>query len=343
MYVAPRDTSTLLPEPYEIRPSQEWDGNDGSWSTFKIAIGNPPQEFRVLASTQSGQTFVVTPEGCIAGIDPADCAKSRGAQVFNSAQSPGFLTNESSTWEMIGTYQINLESALNYTARGLFGYDKVTLGPAGTNAGLSVDSQIVTGIADRAYYLGHLPLGVTKSKFASQGQSTDSLIYHLRNNSQIPSMSFSYTAGAKYRLKSVVGQLILGGYDPGRFEPNSNDFSFSFSTDPSRLLAVMVESVMATNTLLGTRSLSSSAHLSLIDSTVSHLWLPRGVCDEFEKSFGLTYDPNTDLYLINATMRDQLLARDASVTIKLVDSLEGAATNFTNLVLPYAAFDLQAP
>lgn len=343
MHFAPRDASTLLPEPYEIPPSQEWDGDDGSWSTFKIAIGTPPQEFRVLASTQSGQTFVVTPEGCLAGIDPADCAKSRGAQVINSAQSPGFSTNQSSTWELIGTYGINLESALNYSARGLFGYDKVSLGASGNANSLTADNQIVTGVADRAYYMGHIPLGVTKSKFTSQGQSIDPLIYHLRNSSQIPSMSFSYTAGAKYRLKSVVGQLILGGYDPGRFEPNTNDFSFSFSTDPSRLLTVVVESMVATNTLLGTRSLSSVSHLSLIDSTVSHLWLPRGICDEFEKSFGLTYDPETDLYLINATMRDQLVARDASVTIKLVDSLEGAATNFTNLVLPYAAFDLQAP
>ncbi|KAJ4297547.1 hypothetical protein N0V90_005439 [Kalmusia sp. IMI 367209] len=339
MHLVPRQTST---EPYEVPPSQQFDGNDGSWSTFKISIGTPAQEFRVLASTRSGQTFTVVPGGCQSDIDPPDCANLRGAQVFNSAQSPGFLANESDTWSMIGQYDIDLEDGLNYTSRGLFGYDKVALGPVGDSGELSLDKQVVGGVADMAYYLGHIPLGVTESKFSSQSASNEPLIYQLRNTSNIPSISFSYTAGAKYRLKSVVGQLILGGYDPTRFRPNANDFSFSFSTDPSRLLTVGVDSIIATDTLKGTQSLSSSAHFSLIDSTVPHLWLPRDICDAFEEAFGLTYDSQTDLYLINSTMRDQLQARNPSITIKLIDSLEGAATNFSNIVLPYSAFDLQA-
>lgn len=342
MRVFPRESSTVLPEPYEIRPSQEWDGNDGSWSTFKITLGEPAQEFRVLASTQSGQTFTIVPDGCIAGKDPSGCSESRGAQIFNSAQSPGFLSNQSSTWEVIGMYDVDLEDRLNQTARGLFGYEKVALGPAGNANVMTLDSQIVGGVADMSYYLGHIPLGVSPSKFSTGGQSVEPLIYQLRNDSQIPSLSFSYTAGAKYRLKSVVGQLILGGYDPTRFESVTNEFSFSFSANPSRLLTVGVESITATDTLLGAQSLSSSAHFSLIDSTVPHLWLPRSICDEFERSFGLIYDPHTDLYLINSTMRDQLLARKPSVTIKLVESLDGSATNYSNIILPYSAFDLQA-
>lgn len=342
MSVVPRESFSALPEPYEVPPSQEWDGNDGSWSTFKISIGTPAQEFRLLASTQSGQTFAVLPDGCIPGFDPVDCAKSRGAQILDSAQSPGFLTNLSSTWELIGEYDIDLEKDLNYTARGYFGYDKLTLGPAGETGLPSVDNQILGGVADMSFYLGHIALGISKSKFSSKSQSVEPLLYQMRNNSQIPSIAFSYTAGAKYRLKSVVGQLILGGYDLTRFEPNTSDFSFSFSTDSSRLLTVGVESITATNTLQGTQSLSSSFHITLIDTTVSQLWLPRSICDAFEQSFGLTYDPDTDLYLINATMRDQVKARNPSITIKLIDSLEGAATNFSNIVLPYSAFDLQA-
>jgi hypothetical protein len=342
MHFVPREASTPTPQPYEVPPSQEWDGNDGSWSTFKITIGTPPQEFRVLASTQSGQTFTVMPDGCIAGTDPSNCAELRGAQIFDSAQSPGFLSNTSSTWDWIGQYDIDLEDRLNYTARGIFGYERIALGSSGDTGILSANSSLVGGVADMAYYMGHVPLGVSKSKFGSQSQSLDPLIYQLRNTSQIPTMSFAYTAGAKYRLKSVLGQLILGGYDPTRFEPNTNDFSFSFSADPTRLLTVGVDSIIATNTLQGTQSLSSSAHFSLIDSTTSMLWLPRDICDAFETSFGLKYDPKTDLYLINDTMRDQLRARNPSVAIKVIDSLEGAATNFTNIELPYSAFDLQA-
>lgn len=41
-------------------------------------------------------------------------------------------------------------------------------------------------------------------------------------------------------------------------------------------------------------------------------------------------------------MRDQLRERNPSVMFKLIDSPEGATTNFTNIVLPYGAFDLQA-
>lgn len=341
MRLVQRDAITKTPKPYEVPSSQEWDGNDGSWSTFKITIGTPGQDFRVVPSTQSGQTLVVLPEGCVAGLDPVDCAKSRGAQIFNSKQSPGFLRNESSTWENIGQYGIDLEENLNITARGLFGYDKVTLGSAGDRDVLSLNGSLVGGVADGVYYLGHIPLGVTKTKFSSQSETIEPLINQLRNTSAIPTMSFAYTAGAKYRLKSVQGQLILGGYDPTRFEPNEKDFSFTFSTDPLRLLTVGIDSIIATNTLQGTQSLSSSAHFSLIDSTVSQLWLPRDICDAFERTFGLTYDPHTDLYLINATMRDQLQARNPSVTIKLIDSLEGATTNFTNIVLPYSAFDLE--
>jgi hypothetical protein len=164
----------------------------------------------------------------------------------------------------------------------------------------------------------------------------------MRNQTKIPSLSFAYAAGAKYRLKSVFGSLILGGYDSTRFTPNSNPFSFSFSTDPSKLLTVGVESISATNTLQGTYSLSSSAHFSLIDSTVAHLWLPESVCDEFEKAFGLTYDNQTDLYLVNETTHEELQSKNPSITIKLVNSLEDTSTNYTNIVLPYAAFDLQA-
>lgn len=297
----------------------------------------------MLASTQSGQTFAVVPEGCLAGIDPPDCPKLRGAQVFNSAQSLGFLTNTSSTWSFIGLYDVDLERHLNYTARGIFGYDKVALGSVGDHDGqTALEHQVVGGVADMSYYLGHIPLGMTVSKFSSLSESIEPFISRLRNATKIPSLSFAYTAGAKYRLKSVFGQLILGGYDTTRFKSNTNDFSFAFSADPSRLLSVVVESITATDTLKNTQSLSSGPHLSLIDSTVPHLWLPRDICDAFEQSFGLTFDPRSDLYLINSTMRDQLQARNPSITIKLVDSLQGSATNYTNIILPYSAFDLKA-
>jgi hypothetical protein len=343
MTLASRATAAAVPQPYTVPPSQKFDGNDGSWSTFKISIGTPGQDFRVLPSTKSGVTQVVMPDGCQAGIDPANCPQLRGAEVFNSAQNIGFQVNASTSWSAIGQYDVHLEQALNHTAGALVGLDKVALGPAADSTkSLSLDRQVVAGVAELDYFMGLLPLGHAESSFDSASQPIDSLLYQLRNSSKIPSLSYAYTAGAKYKSKSVFGNLILGGYDSTRFRPNTNSFSFTFSSDPSKLLQVNVDSIMATNTLQGTLSLSSSAHFSVIDSTVPHLWLPTAICSQFERAFGLTYDPRTDLYLVNDTIHQELVSKNPTVTIKLSNSRESSATNYTNIQLQYAAFDLQA-
>src|SRR4051812_44324038 len=105
MSLSPRETPSSVPTPYVIPPSQQFDGNDGQWSTFKLSVGSPGQDFRVLASTKSGETWLVVPEGCLEG-DGADCPSQRGAGVFGASQSPGFQVNVSSTWSTIGQYKI---------------------------------------------------------------------------------------------------------------------------------------------------------------------------------------------------------------------------------------------
>ncbi|USP81182.1 uncharacterized protein yc1106_08456 [Curvularia clavata] len=331
------------PTPYTVPPSGRFDGTDGSWSTFKVSVGSPGQDFRVIPSTKAGVTYVIAAEGCLAGVDPANCPQLRGIGIFNSAQSTGFQANASSTWSAIGEFQVELEQTLNYTGRGLFGTDVVSLGAAADrSSSLSLTGSIVSAIADLDYYLGMLGLGQVKSSFDSGSQPVDSTLYQLRDSKKIPSFSYAYTAGAKYRLKSVLGSLILGGYDSTRFDNTTNSLSFTFSQDSSRLLTVSVDSIMATNTLQGTYSLTSGSHFSVIDSTVPHLWLPESVCAEFETAFGLTYDPQTDLYLVNDTIHEQLLSKNPTITLKLANSPDSAAQNYTNIQLPYAAFDLQA-
>jgi len=331
------------PSPYVVPPSTMFDGPDGSWSTFKISVGTPGQEFRVLPSTKSGVTFVIAPEGCLAGVDPSNCPELRGIDVFRSSQNIGFQVNQSTTWSAIGQYDVDLEDALNYTGRGLYGFDTVSLGaPADSSSSPTLTDQVVAAVADPDYYLGMLALGQAKSSFNTGSKPVDSFLAALRESAKIPSFAYAYTAGAKYQLKSVFGNLVLGGYDSTRFKPNTNDFSFTFSQDPSRLLTVGVDSIMATNTLKGAFSLTSGAHFSVIDSTVPHLWLPKDVCAEFEAAFGLTYDPKTDLYLVNDTIHQQLVTQNPTLTIKLVNSLQDTTTNYTNIELPYAAFDLQA-
>lgn len=337
MTLAARDT----PQPYSVPSSKQFDGNDGAWSTFDISVGTPGQGFRVLPSTKGGATYVIGQGGCIER-DGTNCPQSRGIQVFQSTQSTGFLANESSTWSRIGQYSVDIEAALNVTLDGVFGFETVTLGVPADNNALSVNHSVIAQIADQGIYLGILPLGQAEQSFNTLSEPAPPLLEQLRNMSKIPSLSYGYAAGAKYREKSVYGSLILGGYDSTRFKPNANDFSFTFSSDASQLLTVAVGSMSATNTLQGQFSFTSNTYFSVIDSTVPELWLPLDVCKQFETAFGLTYDPSTDLYLVNDTIRSQLLSNNPTITIKLQNSQTATTTNYTNIELPYAAFDLQA-
>jgi hypothetical protein len=105
---------------------------------------------------------------------------------------------------------------------------------------------------------------------------------------------------------------------------------------------VGVQSIIATNTLNGTISMTSGAggHISLVDSTVSELWLPGAVCDSFAAALGLFYDNNTGYYLVPDAKHAQWVAANPSFTFKLGQySYDNGVS--TNIVLPYSAFDHQ--
>lgn len=94
------------------------------------------------------------------------------------------------------------------------------------------------------------------------------------------------------------------------------------------------------NTLSGTLSATFGLpSLSMaIDTGVSQLWLPKVVCDKLADALGLTYDPSTELYLVNDTTRVKLLDLAPEFTFTVGANATSAET--VNIVLPYAAFDL---
>ena len=139
-------------------------------------------------------------------------------------------------------------------------------------------------------------------------------------------------------LNQVVRSLTLGGYDASRF--TSSNISVPFAADDSRSLTVDVQSITASNTLQGGISPLSIGAFFLIDSSVPDLWLPMSSCQLFEEAFGLTYDPNTDLYLVNDTTHASLLQLNPTISIKLgVSKFDRPSVDIN---LPYGAFDLQA-
>lgn len=349
-------TSTTAPAPIAVPATGEWDGNDGDWSTFRIAVGTPPQDFRVLVSTRGHETWVVLPEGCTAD-DPSDCAQTRGAEPFNGAASPGFQTNESTTWDLIGLYNLGLEDDLNLHGNGQYGYDTVHLGSGQDPFALEMEHQVVAGIATKDFYMGLLGVTATSSSFSSVSDPVTSLVDNMKQKGKIPSLSYAYTAGAQHRkstlpskinpdtdcasegFKKVPGNLVLGGYDQSRFE--WPDFSFTFSTDSDRTLVVGVQSITTSDSLEGLAALTSGGHLSAIDSTAPYLWLPEDVCGRFVTSFGLIYDNTTDLYLWNETIREDILQMNPTFTFKLGNEIYTSDSNSTNIEVPFAAFDLQ--
>lgn len=175
------------------------EGADGAWSTFDLRLGVPDQYVRVLVSTASPEVLVPLSElACSAPYYnnsqvPPDCAVSRGG-LYNP--------NSSSTWVDGGTYGINqngvgLGANLGYYQEAQFGLDKLGIGLSGP----VLANQTVAGIATHSpFYQGILGLNNQPVNFSTLGNySAPSLITTLKEQKIIPSISWSYTAGAKYR------------------------------------------------------------------------------------------------------------------------------------------------
>ena len=273
---------------------------------------------------------MVLPEGCIS-TDPSDCPKNRGFT---------FQKNASSTWIDQGLFSLILtaeQSLEDYDGDNSdLGLDNITLGWQGSQ-GPSLSRQLIAGIATKDFYLGLLGLTNRPYNISNFNNEFASPLETLYNKSQIPSLSWSYTAGASYR-QNAYGALTLGGYDANRLA--SSTLSIGTSTDDARDLVVNILSVTSDE-----QSLLPSPIPAYIDSTVSHIWLPVPACQQFEQAFGLQLDNTTQLYLVNDSLHNSLLSRNASITFELgptAGTAQNGSQSAVNITLPYASFDLIA-
>lgn len=183
--------------------------------------------------------------------------------------------------------------------------------------------------------------------------SGPSLFTSLKTQKLIPSLSWSYTAGAKYRKFSSFGlpsltqltvlaglksggqaQLIFGGYDTSRF--TQNPASFTLDNDISRDIVVGIQSISYSGTTQA--NLLPTPKYAFIESTDPNIWLPKDACEEFERAFGISIDKNSSLYLINSTQYTKLQATNPEITFTLGNGLTGGET--VNVVLPFKALAL---
>ena len=167
-------------------------GDNGPWSTFLINVGNPPQQLQVLVSTEVPSTWVVEPGGCGPNY-PVNCTGARGG---------AYDSTKSSTWNVNAFYELDVETNLgspynDKTQMGHFGYDTIGVPGQSGVANVSLDHQVIAGIATNLYYVGSLGLSSQNIPFSST-DTPPSFLSSLKKENLIPSLSFGYTAGAYY-------------------------------------------------------------------------------------------------------------------------------------------------
>ncbi|KAB8342832.1 hypothetical protein FH972_022430 [Carpinus fangiana] len=317
--------NVTLPAPLSIDPAQNWDGFDGPWSSFTIGIGTPAQWVRVFVSTASQQTWSIYPAACTYASDPAACLQLRGWD-FNST--------ESSTWDPIGTFSLYIEQNLGFFGNAEYGLDTVTLGGPG-GSGPTERNATVGNTASADFFLGIFGVHPKPTNFTSFNDPEPSYMTLLKNDGSIPSLSFGYTAGARYRYSGRLASLTLGGYDQSLFE--ENNITYSFAPNNERDLVVGLQAI---TTNVSSEALLPTPIYAFIDSTVGQLWLPMDACEKFEQVFGLTYDNATQLYLVNSTLHAHLVELNPNITFTI--GQDPTSGDSVDIVLPYDAFNLTA-
>ncbi|KAH6621856.1 aspartic peptidase domain-containing protein [Boeremia exigua] len=342
-YTLPRGVESV-PVPLTVAPDQGWAGIDGQWNTFTLRVGAQQAVTQVVPSTSSQQIWVVNSEACevndTSSSDPQavkadpDCEYNRG-YVFNISQSR--------SWAAQGYYSLWIGGTYGIEGNGFYGYDAVGLGLPGEE-GPAVANTTIGTLRTPEFWLGHLGLHPKSTNFSANLIDTPpvpSYMTRLFKQGNIPSISFGYTAGARYHDAIFLGSLTLGGYDTSRYIPNNA--SFVFSPDNERELVVGLAGLTAKTTTQSNIDLMANQQddvVLLIDTTVAELWLPLAICQAFEEAFGLTYDNATQLYLVDDLLHQTLRAQDPSVTLTFHQSF---TTNETvQITLPYSAFDMEA-
>ena len=130
--------------------------------------------------------------------DPSNCSDTRGGL---------FDYSKSSTWDQKDIFALGAEANLGsaYTSNsdnGAYGFDTLNLENLG-NGGVKLDEQVVAGIATKDFYLGNLGLAARSITWSDHNSSSPSLIYSLKEQNLIPSLSYGYTAGASYRTRPL--------------------------------------------------------------------------------------------------------------------------------------------
>lgn len=321
-----------------VPPSEEWHGNTGPWSTFSLEIGDPPQYVSVLAATSKSNVWAVTPGYCANMSGVSDCSIFRGGLYdFTTSQSFEKITDaEDDAFEL----PFGSELDLGYNGTAVFGTDAVKLGEEGSEVSLGEQAIAAFGNTDPFLATGLLGLSNQSLDILNKSDAHLSPLATLREKGKIPSMSWAYNAGARYRQNpSKWASLVLGGYDSSRGGNLEDALKVPMQAERSRDLLVWFQGF----------SIGSDPQYNFtfdpveafIDSVVPDIWLPDDVCQIFEEAFDLEWNETAGMYLLDDAHRQRLYNNDsARVVLELAQPTN--SSNKYRIEFPYAAFDSQA-
>jgi hypothetical protein len=205
-----------LPLALSVKTSTKFEEDDGLWSSFDLVIGDGPgggQNFRVIISTSSFDTWVTLPPGCQnLSFTPPNCAYSRGVGLYLGTQSTGYNVTDSNTAKPKGEISIVKQLQVGeLDASSLFGtkYGNVSgalyadylhmSSSTGSDASQNSSQPVpILGVKSVLYYLSTFGIGVGAHKTTVQSLQLNSTVLSMANAGAIPSESWGYTAGAHY-------------------------------------------------------------------------------------------------------------------------------------------------
>jgi len=152
-----------------------------------IRVGTPPQYVNILPNTARSEIWIVQSSACGSGNNT--CATLHGGLYDNSV---------SSSWKQIGEYETFSVNDIRSSKQDLsltaaYGTEKVLLDDAN-----SLSAQLIASFSNTSIFeAGQLGLNVHNSSF--NGVEYRSTLVSMYDKGQIPSLSYSFTAGAYYR------------------------------------------------------------------------------------------------------------------------------------------------
>jgi hypothetical protein len=323
-----------------ITPSGYWIGNDGTWSTFNIGVGTPPQTLQLLPATSQQGVFVVVPEGCPLDA-PASCDTLRGNifETRDDLSEQNITTNDGFQY-----FNLPLPSGVDLPAdiNTRISLTTVTVdlqaNQTDPRQSIAVRDQVVFGYAVSEVFIGLLGLSY-KPVGIYDDRSFESLPQSLVNTSEIASSSWAYTAGARYKTPQYVGSLTFGGYDASRVDIESA-LTVPLTNSTSRDLVVAINNIEVHDDSRGSSSciypLLASPVLAFLNSAEPDIYLPESDCETLEQQLGLVWNTTWDMYLINETNRESLM--ESNATIDFILARDVSSTELITIRLPISAF-----